>query len=211
MIYQSYNFVDSYANASGNRRNNMVLGELGKLIKTNPEMVINALEEAEINVPRNVTSKGLTRIILSNKRNTRMVRNLSALIFASTSFSGSEYSNVDGEKGEFFKNIGSWFKNRKERKAQSQKGNEPKERGRVFKKIGNFFRNNQEEIGEIGTTLSDSLRDRQAISSIESNTQPTDTTNTQDQSWFEKNKTPIIVFGLVALVVGGYFIINRKK
>jgi hypothetical protein len=62
MIYQSYNFVDSYANASGNRRNNMVLGELGKLIRTNPEMVINALEEAEINVPRNVTSKGLTRI-----------------------------------------------------------------------------------------------------------------------------------------------------
>jgi hypothetical protein len=59
--------------------------------------------------------------------------------------------------------------------------------------------------------LSDSLRNRQAISSIESNTQPTDTTNTQDQSWFEKNKTPIIVFGLVALVVGGYFIINRKK
>ena len=49
------------------------------------------------------------------------------------------------------------------------------------------------------------------VNSIESNTQPTDNTNTQDPSWFQKNKTPIIVFGLVALVVGGYFIINRKK
>lgn len=184
MIYQSYNFVDSYSNASGNRRDAMVLGELGKVIRTNPEVVIDALEEAEIDVPRNVTSKGLSRIILSNKRNTRMIRNLSALIFVSASFSGSEYSNADGQKGQFFKKIGSWFKNRKQRKAQRQAGRQGKEKGGFFKKIGSFFKKNQEQIGEIGGTLADSLQSRRAMSSIQSNIRPiqTDGRNLQKDS-----------------------------
>ena len=52
-----------------------------------------------------------------NKRNIRMIQNISAIIFASSSFDGN-YSNLDegakpviaGEKGKFMEGVGAFFK-----------------------------------------------------------------------------------------------------
>ena len=151
MIYQSYNFIDSYSNASGNRRDTMVLGELGKVIRENPDAVESALIDADVNLPREVNQKGLVRAIMSNKRNTTMIKNLSALLVASASFDGgyeflgrkkSGDNNVDAEqKKGLFKAIGSFFKNRKERKAQRQQDTleNSKDKEGLFKRIGSFF------------------------------------------------------------------------
>ena len=82
MIYESYNFIDSYSNASGNRKNSMVLGELGKVISKEPKAVINALQDAGVKVPRNPSRRDLVRLIIANNRNKNLIQSLSVLITA---------------------------------------------------------------------------------------------------------------------------------
>jgi len=227
MIYQSYNFIDSYSNASGNRRDTMVLGELGKVIRENPDAVKSALIDADVKLPREVNRKGLVRAIMSNKRNTRMIKNLSALIVASASFDGgyeflgrkkSGDNNVDAEqKKGLFKAIGSFFRNRKERKAQRQqdKLENGTEKEGLFKRIGSFFNRNKEEISEVGSSLYDSLQSRNAQQTMTSNVNnryQTDSSNNVKQAgFFQKNKTAIIVLGVVGVAVAGYFIMKNRE
>ena len=68
MIYHNFNFEDSFFNAVGNRRNTMVLGELGKVINDYPQEVIVALQDADVNVPKGATKKEIIKLILNNKR-----------------------------------------------------------------------------------------------------------------------------------------------
>lgn len=82
MIYKTYNFVDSYSNADGSQKSSMVLGELGKVIRNQPKAVFSALKDAGIALPKNVTRKQLTRLIIANKRNRKMSENLAILITA---------------------------------------------------------------------------------------------------------------------------------
>jgi hypothetical protein len=228
MIYQSYNFIDSYSNASGNRRDSMVLGELGKVIRENPNAVKSALEDADIKVPRGTNNKGIIRLVMMNKRNPRMIKNLSALIFASASFdggyeflgrkkSGNESTDGEAKKG-LFKAIGGWFQKRKERKqAQKLEGGaetkDGKEKVGLFKRIGSFFSKNKEEIGTISTSLADSLQNRNAQQTMTTNVNRYKSADapTQEAGFFAKNKTAIIIGGIAIVLVGGYFLMKRKK
>lgn len=101
MIYHSYNFVDSYSNASGNRKDKIVLGELGKVIHREPKAVINALQNAGISVPKKATRKDLVRLIIANKRNKTLVQNLAVLITASATYEKVGFSNFgEGDTSE---------------------------------------------------------------------------------------------------------------
>jgi len=101
MIYHSYNFVDSYSNASGNRQDKIVLGELGKVINKEPKAVITALKNAGIQVPKRATRKDLVRLIIANKRNKMLIQSLSVLITASATYNQSAFSNFgEGDNSE---------------------------------------------------------------------------------------------------------------
>ena len=67
--------MDTYSNANGNKRDSIVLGELGKVIRENPESVKSALIDADVILPKEINRKGLVRAIMSNKRNVRMIKN----------------------------------------------------------------------------------------------------------------------------------------
>jgi hypothetical protein len=222
MIYQSFNFIDTYSNASGNKRDSIVLGELGKVIRENPEAVKSALIDADIILPKEINRKGLVRAIMSNKRNIRMVKNLSPLIVASASFDGGydftgeedDFENFDPEKKqELFKGIGTFFKNRKERKSQGTVEGEDK--GKFFKRIGAFFSKNKEQIASVGSSLYDSLQERKAQDTMRNNINnryaTTDEDTTKKEGFFQKNKTAVIVVGVIGAVVLGYFIIKKRK
>ena len=60
MIYQNYNFSESFSNANGSsKQENMAISELGKVIAQSPSAVTDALESAEVSVPPNTSKKGL--------------------------------------------------------------------------------------------------------------------------------------------------------
>lgn len=224
MIYHSYNFVDSFSNASGNRRDSMVLGELGKVIRNHPKEVIIALKDAEINVPANVNKKGLIKLILKNKRNKRMINNLSLLIYTSTSFDGgNEFlgrnKSKDGadagssdEKGGVLARVGQWISDRKERKAQQQGGaTADSEKKTFWQKLGSIFNKNKDKIGDISSTLATSLQNQNKSSeTLNANIKSATTSSTNagnTTGGMSKNTKIAIGIGL-ALIVG--FVIYKK-
>jgi hypothetical protein len=87
MIYKSYNFVESYSNADGSKRNSIVLNELGKVVKTQPSAIISALKDAGVRVPRKASRKDLIKLIAKNKRNRKLSENLAILIVANATTS----------------------------------------------------------------------------------------------------------------------------
>jgi hypothetical protein len=96
MIYKSYNFVESYSNADGTQKNGMVLSELGKVIRNEPNAVILALKDAGIRVPRKATRRDIVRIIVANKRNRKLSENLAILITGSATQMKNAYLSADG-------------------------------------------------------------------------------------------------------------------
>lgn len=169
MIYQSYNFNDSFLNASGAKRNRMVLGELGKVINKHREAVIGAIQDADVKINDNAKRREIIKTILNNRRNTRLMNNLSALIIASSSFDG-EYSaflkkdddNVGsntgstaptGEKGKWMEQIGSWFKAGKEKRQQKRAEDKASGKPSFWQKIGGFFNKNRENIGAVAGSI----------------------------------------------------------
>ena len=235
MIYHNFNFEDSFFNAVGNRRNTMVLGELGKVINEHPQEVIVAIEDADISVPKGATQKQLIKLILTNKRNPQLLNNLSMLIFANTSsfdggtsvddeFSGgkSVMYGVDGsesgDKSKIFQQIGGWLKKRREQKAtQGTTGggvDGTKEKEGFFKKIGGFFKRNKSKIGDISTSLADGLADRNNSTSTlnnsvnNANAKSTTTTTAKPTAMSQTTKA-ILIFGAIGLVA--FFIYKRQK
>lgn len=213
MIYQKYNFVGSYNYASGNRRNSMVLGELGKLIATEKSSVINAVTDAGIRVPNKISNRALVSLIIANKSNRLLIENLSVLIFASASLSDGYSNVVDGEKGKLFKKIGEWFKQGKARRQARRQARKGKSGG-VGSKLGGFLKDNQDQIIDVGGTLIDGLgNNRQAQNTMMQNTRNRyrNTGNNNTPSFFEKNKTAIIIGGVSVLILGAILIVKRKR
>lgn len=219
MIYHSYNFVDSYSNASGNRKDKMVLGELGKLIRNHRNEVIVALQDAEINVPKDVTNRGIIKLILQNKRNRRLINNLSVLIFASASFDGGYdflgknkgASDGGDAKGGVLAQIGDWMKSRKERKAQKGQTADPNKKN-IWQKIGGFFDKNKDKIGDVASGLASGLEQRQAQDVVNSNLRtPTAPTNTATNSGMSATTKKYLIIGAIALAGIGIFMYMRKK
>lgn len=219
MIYHSYNFVDSFSNAVGNRKDRMILGELGKLIKEHPQEVIIALEDSDIKVPKGITKKGLIRLIIQNKRNRRLINNLSVLIYASASFDGGydflgrKKDGGSGEKSGILAKVGEWIQNRKERKAERQAqsgGTSDAEKKNIWQKIGSFFNKNKEQIGDVSSALADSLQQQQAqrvvTANVKTTTAPTQQAGAGGMS--KQTKTYLVV-GAIALV--GIFLYMRRN
>jgi len=228
MIYENYNFNNSFSKASGNRQFAMVLGEIGKLIKQHPEVVIESLRDAGIKVPYNITNQGIIKLIYANRNNKEMINNLSLLVVTSAHFDGGGYNffgadgdaTSEGGKGEFFQKLGDFFKSRQEAKANAVKegGLDPKKpkapkdpnKESFFKKLGAFFNKNKEKIGAVGGVVYTSLQDRK-------NAEALINANATNQNE-DKVKTPmttttkvLIGVGIVAVIGLGYYFMKKKK
>ena len=238
MIYESYNFVDSYSNASGNRKNSMVLGELGKVINKEPKAVKDALKDAGVKVPVNASRRDLVRLIIANKRNKNLIQNLSVLITASVT-SKDSFLNLTKEEEEkdellkplpataggkltnpnapkelagtnFLQKIGSFFQKRKaDKKLDSTKKSSAEEQT-SWQRFSAWFKKNRGTISQVGNTLYTSL------DNANPNNIPTgsggDGGNSgagADQTWIQKNKVLVLV-GLV-VVGGGIYFFSKSK
>ena len=174
MIYQDFNFTESFSNANGDKQESMAVSELGKIVGQSPSAVREAMNSAGVRVSPNVNRKGIIRRIIKNRNNKKMVKHLSALIFASSKFDekDSNFLNLlkdnptpsggvvsqpqpsasgqTTEKKGLFKSIGGFFKGlgakRKER------ASDPKVQERR-KKFGNWFQANKGTIGGIANSL----------------------------------------------------------
>lgn len=235
MIYKSYNFVDSYSNASGNRKNSMVLGELGKVINKEPKAVIDALRDAGVKVRGGASRRDLVRLIIANKRNKNLVQNLSVLITASATQTDS-FDNLMDEKlptlpasegltglakgttelakgksdGGFLQKLGSFFQKRKERRELDPTKKSTSQDETAFRRFANWFTKNRETIGQVGNTLYGSL------GTANQNQIQTDGDGGgngdgggADQTWIQKNKV-VVVVGLIAVAGGIYFLTKGK-
>ena len=169
MIYQSYNFNDTFLNASGAKRNRMVLGELGKVINQHREAVIGAIQDADIRINDGANRREIIKTILNNRRNTRLMNNLSALIIASSSFDG-EYSSFfkkddadvgsktgtgasADEKGKFMSQIGDWFRAGKEKRQQKRAKDKAEGKPSFWQRVGGFFNKNKDNIGAVAGSI----------------------------------------------------------
>tara|TARA_R110000824_G_scaffold187856_2_gene369132 strand:- start:3602 stop:4315 length:714 start_codon:yes stop_codon:yes gene_type:complete len=177
MIYQNFNFNESYSNANGIKKEEMAVSELGNVIGQSPSAITEALRESGVKVPLNPSKKGLIRTIIKNRQNKRMVKNLSAVIFASSKFdekdsnflnavtmptlSGTEIppslsggitteQSGTSSKGGLFKSIGGFFKGLGAKR--KERASDPKVQERR-KKWGNWFQENKGTIGGIAGNL----------------------------------------------------------
>jgi len=231
MIYQKYNFVDSFSNADGSSKNSMVLGEIGKIIRTEPEAVSSALKDAGIRVPKKATRKELARLIVVNRRNRKMSENLGILITLNAT--SMNFSNADGdplaplptlsssaglqglakgteglqgtEKRGWLKGIGDFFAKRSAEKAGQTKSTTETS---GFKKFADWFSKNRETIGQVAGTTYNSLQNAGYINT--GNGQITNIPPAQEASWFERNKGFVIV-GAIAVVGAVAYFATRKK
>jgi hypothetical protein len=206
----------------------MVLGEIGKLIKQHPEVVIESLRDAGIKVPYNITPKGIVKLIYLNKNNKVMIQNLSLLVVTSTQFSGSGFSSfgedsggtATEEKGQFFQKIGDFFKSRQEAKANAVKegGLDPKKpkapkdpnKESFFKKLGAFFNKNKEKIGAVGGVVYESLQDRKNAEAL-INSNATNQNQLSGKQPMTTTTKVFIVVGIVAVIGLGYYFLTKKK
>lgn len=225
MIYQKYNFVDTFSNASaiGSSRGRLVVAELGKLIAEQPKEVALALSDAGIRVPKSPTKQQLIKLVLNNSNNSSMITNLSLMIFASASidmgynFFGKN-RETSGDKAGMFQKLGSWFKERKERRATRKAGRESKDNTSLWQKVGGFVKDNKDEISLVGGSLADALSNRRAsATSLSSNSGSGSIAqdilrndNQQKAGFFAKNQTAIIVGGVLIGVAFIYWKTRQK-
>jgi hypothetical protein len=184
MIYKSYNFVESYSNADGSKKNSIVLNELGKVVRTQPSAIISALKDAGIRVPRRASRKDLIRLIVANKRNRKLAENLAILIVANTTATNGVLPNGR----EKFDNLIDPSGNDKVPTLSGSAGLQglaqgtgqlqgTEEKGGFFKNIGDFFRGRQEARANKPKTLPDGT--------------PAPSGWQRFQSWFNQNRGTI--------------------
>jgi hypothetical protein len=225
MIYHKYNFVDTYSNANGSSRNAIVLGELGKVIRKEPSAVASALKDAGVRVPRKPTRKDLVRSIIANKRNRKLSENLAVLITLNAQ--DMNFLNVNGddelgklptasaqqaiaqirqnqptqlqgtERGGWLKGIGDFFKKRNEERAgQTKSTTEPS----GWNKFKDWFSKNRETIGQVGTSVYNSLQTGGQINTGGAGDDDGGNDGRGSQpTWFERNKG-LAIFGAIAVV-----------
>jgi hypothetical protein len=234
MIYQKFNFMDSYSNASGNRRDSMVLSQLGNVITAEPKAVKHALEDAGVKVAKNPTRRDLVRAIVANKTNKKMVQNLSVLITASStqptyanfgegdddlsplplnkptsiSISTKELSKGTKSKvdGGWLKQIGSFFQQRKINKQLGGNTKKSTSEESAFKRFADWFTKNRSTINDVGQTLYNSLGQGNQIPTGDGGGGDY---NTGKQPMPNKTKA-FIAIGLVAVLGLGYYFLAGK-
>ena len=96
MIYNNMSFVDTYNNANGKGAENLALSEFAKLLGTNKEVVLIALHDAGVRVPRGVSNSGIVKIIRKNRNNSNLKKSLGALVLANSD--ANSYSQFLGKK-----------------------------------------------------------------------------------------------------------------
>jgi hypothetical protein len=206
MIYQKHNFNESFSNATGDTRNRMSIFQLGKTITKHPKEIISAIADADVKINENANKRQIIKTILNNKRNKQMIQNISAIIFASSSFDGN-YSNADEdattgtEKGKVMAQIGAFFKSGKERRTKRRAEREASGKPSVFEKIGSFFSKNKEDITTISASLYDGLQTKRGENVLITESGG-DGSGDAQPSFFAKNKFYII--GAI-VIVGGFF------
>jgi len=209
----------------------MVLGELGKVINKEPKAVIDALRDAGVKVRGGASRRELVRLIIANKRNKRLVQNLSVLITASATATDSFSNLMDDDKlaplpataggkltsttaptelakgksdGTFLQKIGAFFQKRKsERELDPTKKRTPQEES-FFKRFGNWFNKNRDTIGQVGNTLYTSLGTANQ-NQITTDGGGNNDGGGADQTWIQRNKV-VVVVGLIAIAGGIYFL-----
>jgi len=156
MIYNNMSFVDTYNNANGKGAENLALSEFAKLLGTNKEVVLIALHDAGIRVPRGVSNSGIVKLIRRNKNNPSLKKSLGALVLANSDV--NSYSEFLGKKKDGTPRLNlSIFKKKNKDPDAPKKGNFFT---RLFKKgddgtskAGNWFNRNEDNITEIGSSL----------------------------------------------------------
>jgi hypothetical protein len=249
MIYKSYNFVESYSNADGSKKNAIVLNELGAVIRTQPSAVISALKDAGVKVPKRASRRDLVRLIVSNKRNRKLSENLAILIVAkATANNGILPKGVDKfdnlidpsggnptmgpqtqaeaqasaqqfgvgptaqtnqeRAGNFFKNIGDFFRGRQEARAgQTRTTQDGTAEQTNFQRFQNWFNRNRGTIGQVAQTTYDSIQQSGNIG------QGGNFGNQQlppfrEPTWVERNRNFVII-GVVAILGGVVYFATR--
>ena len=210
MIYQNYNFSDSFSNASGNGRERMAISELARIIRIYPSVVKDVLISCDIKVPNGITKKGLVRIIRRNQDNEELAKKLSYLIVTNAKmktesflpfFKGKGNNASSGEKVGVFKKIGKFFKDRKAKK-QAQ-GSDKEGLG---KKIGAFFKKNEDEIIGVGSSLLSGLGSKSGGSQLaQQMNQPlaTDSDNNNNNNNNNNDNKKMSMGTKVAIALGG--------
>ena len=225
MIYQNFNFTESFSNARGSRREAMVLSGLAKVIRTHPQAVKEALDESDVKVPYDVNKKGLAKLIFKNKNNQRMIDNLSSLVVLNAKYNeGHNFfgRNKEGggdsgkEKGQFFKKVGTWFKDRKARRQGKKTERQAKRGEREGGQIGKLLNDNREEVANVGGSLLSGLFSRggrgQVSQQILGNPPKPEDTNPNAKKPMSLSTKILIGVGILAVVgTAIYFIRKRKK
>ena len=206
MIYQNYNFSDSFSNASGSGRERMAISELARIIRKHPSAVKDVLISCDIKVPNGITKKGLVRIIRRNRDNEELAKKLSYLIVTNAKMKSETYlpflkgknkGASSGEKNGVFKKIGKFFKDRKARK-QAEGG----DKEGFGKKVGSFFKKNQDEIVGVGSSLLSGLGTKGGGSQLaQQMNQPLATDNTNNNN--DNDKKGMSMGTKVAIAFGG--------
>tara|TARA_R110000803_G_scaffold191538_3_gene254233 strand:+ start:872 stop:1522 length:651 start_codon:yes stop_codon:yes gene_type:complete len=156
MIYNNMSFVDTYNNANGKGAENLALSEFAKLLGTNKEVVLIALHDAGVRVPRGVSNSGIVKIIRKNRNNSNLKKSLGALVLANSD--ANSYSQFLGKKKDGTPRLSlKIFKKKNKDPDAPKKGNFF---SRLFKKnedgtsrAGNWYKKNEENITEIGSSL----------------------------------------------------------
>jgi len=154
------NFTSSFYNASGSEKGEMALGEMGKLIATEPKSVVLAIQNAGIELPLNSSPASITKTIMIHKGNKRLMQNLSAVILVNEEYDDflkglgkkigglfkKKAGGMGGSGGGLFAKIGGLFK---------RKINPDGSKG--TSKLGDFFRRNKGGIQDISGSLAGGL------------------------------------------------------
>jgi len=217
MIYNNTNFVETYNNANGRGAQNLALNEFSKLLGTNKAVVVAALMDAGISVPREVSNEGIVKLIQRNRDNHMLKKSLGAVILASTD-KDDRYHNFqaifkkkDGTPRKF--NLGKLFK-KKENSDPNKKGLGARISG-LFKrgddgksKVGNWFNKNKQSITDIGSSLLAGLGNRNNSQNVvegadyhSKNGTPTNGDKKGKMSMMTKIGIGVGVLGLIAFIV----------
>jgi hypothetical protein len=161
MIYEKADIWSNFNSSSQTGKSNDVLVVLGSLIREDKDAVIEAFRQSGIPFPTNASNEEVSNAIVTvlrknTKQSQELLKNLSALIFASK----EQYSNFfkkkdkvksDKPKSGFLKGL------------FQKKDNED---GSKTSKIGDFLRQNKQEVIGIAGNLMSGIGNRNASTQI---------------------------------------------
>ena len=218
MIYNNMSFVDTYNNANGKGAENLALSEFAKLLGTNKEVVIIALNDSGVIVPRGVSNSGIVKLIRKNRNNSNLRKSLGALVLANSDV--KSYSQFLGKKKDGTPRLSlKMFKKKNKDPDAPKKGNFFT---RLFRKnedgtspAGNWYKNNEENINDVGSSILSGIGKGKNTETINeaadyhSENTDKDSGNKTSMSMITKIGIGVGVIGIIAFVV--YKMRNSSK